>query len=292
MSRFSETLLDHARRPKNLGRDEFADVVGRANLGGSPPQVAIYLSINDGHIERATFEAGGCGVTIAACSAMTEIIKGMTVSDAEQVSSVDLAAYLEGVPNDKAHSLEVTVRALRGALQEIKPLTSAPPTASSRECDADAQIRQSDPSGESALQPYATASQDARNKRLRELNKFMPTCPARRDVKAEEGLYFCADPRVVSNHNLVTSVVCVSCESVRKGPPTRFLPFGEVPAERTGPCEFLGDFKEFRTCSSCRGAVRVKVFECIHDKHTDTTFRECEQCSDYRALSDNTVAAT
>ena len=57
MSRFSETLLEHARHPRNCRRDEQANLIGMANLVGGPPQVEFYLRVKAGRIAKASFQA-------------------------------------------------------------------------------------------------------------------------------------------------------------------------------------------------------------------------------------------
>lgn len=48
-----------------------------------------------------------------------------------------------------------------------------------------------------------------------------------------------------------------------------------------GPCVHLGEEKGTRPCLSCRGNVHVKIFECRHDLHLDTSLRKCQTCPDY-----------
>lgn len=118
MNRFSETLLEHARRPRKLGRDEEAEFVGRATLDGGAPYVTVYVHVDNGRIVKSSFEAGSCGVTIAACSALTELLAGMEASAAVQVTASDLADVLNGTPDDKRYCLDVALESLRNALHE------------------------------------------------------------------------------------------------------------------------------------------------------------------------------
>lgn len=117
MARFSEALMEHARYPKNLGRDELADRIGRADFGGSPPQIEFYLRLDQGKITKASFEAAGCGVTIGACSALVEMIVGIDATQAVKIDAVNLSKKLEGVPGDKEFCLNVAIAALRDALK-------------------------------------------------------------------------------------------------------------------------------------------------------------------------------
>ena len=113
---YSETLLEHARHPHNLGVDENATNLGKANLGGSPPAIEFFLRIREGRIESARFQAVGCGVAIACGSALTDLVQGITVEEAKAVDKPTLVETLNGIPVHKLYCLEVALAALRDAL--------------------------------------------------------------------------------------------------------------------------------------------------------------------------------
>src|SRR5688572_31473982 len=101
MSRYSEILVDQARRPRNFGRDPEADAIGSADFNGQPPTVEIYLRVNKGVVTSAFFHAAGCGVTIAAGSALTELLKGRSVQECLELRPEMVSNELEGIPADK-----------------------------------------------------------------------------------------------------------------------------------------------------------------------------------------------
>lgn len=110
----------------------------------------------------------------------------------------------------------------------------------------------------------------------------LPPCPARHEISPEEGIYFCAHPRVLSKNNLVSTGVCRTCRQVNLPPPKDYLPFKPLPAYAfNGPCKHLGNVKELRECTTCRGNVRVKVFFCNHPAYEATTLGECRNCTDF-----------
>ncbi|MCH7725477.1 MAG: iron-sulfur cluster assembly scaffold protein [Planctomycetes bacterium] len=116
MPRFSQTLLDHARSPRNAGKLDRADAVGEASLHGRAPYTTVYLTFDGDVIAQASFEAFGCGVTIASCSALTEIIVGKTEEECLGIESETVMKALNGIPADKAFCAELAVEALRMAI--------------------------------------------------------------------------------------------------------------------------------------------------------------------------------
>ena len=48
-------------------------------------------------------------------------------------------------------------------------------------------------------------------------------------------------------------------------------------------CVYLGEPFGLRDCASCRGTVRIKIYECHHPAHAETTLSYCRTCPDYQA---------
>ncbi len=82
---YQELILDHNRRPRNLGR--LADANHHAE-GFNPlcgDRLTVYLKLVDGVIEGVSFEGTGCAISTASASLMTEALKGKTEQDARSL---------------------------------------------------------------------------------------------------------------------------------------------------------------------------------------------------------------
>jgi NifU-like protein involved in Fe-S cluster formation len=97
---------------------ECPHLVGRGSLGGYPPNVTLYLRIEGDCIEDATFEAAGCGVTIACGSMLTELVRGRSLVECRQITADELWQALDGAPMGKEYCADVAISALRDALQK------------------------------------------------------------------------------------------------------------------------------------------------------------------------------
>src|SRR4029450_10603125 len=82
---YQEVILDHNRRPRNFRTIEGAN---RHAEGYNPlcgDRLSLYLKVEDGIIEDASFQGSGCAISKASASMMTDNVKGKTLSEAQEI---------------------------------------------------------------------------------------------------------------------------------------------------------------------------------------------------------------
>ena len=115
---YSEKTLDHFRNPRNVGMLEGDDVaVGRVGNPVCGDIMEMYLRIKDDRIVDIKFQTFGCGSAVATSSMTTELVLGMTLDEALEVTRKDVAEALDGLPPIKMHCSNLAADALHDAIK-------------------------------------------------------------------------------------------------------------------------------------------------------------------------------
>ncbi len=113
---YPEKAIDYYIRKLNVGVIEGAEAVD-SFTGLCGDSMKVYLKVKENIIEDAKFQAIGCAGAFASGSALTEMIKGKTLKDAEKITEHDLVKHLEGLPGPKLHCARLAVDALRKSIE-------------------------------------------------------------------------------------------------------------------------------------------------------------------------------
>jgi nitrogen fixation NifU-like protein len=85
--------------------------------------IKLYLRVNKkGIVEDAKFYYLGCPGSASSASAMTELLKGKTVDQANKITEDDILKELGGLPKTKLDCPKLAVKALRKAIAEYEKM--------------------------------------------------------------------------------------------------------------------------------------------------------------------------
>ena len=112
---YSEKVVEHWLKPRNVGRIEEPQGTGRAT-GICGDTMEMTLRIKNDLILDINFLTEGCGITAAVGSMTTELAKGKTVQAALKISPEDIIAAVEGLPPEHRHCADLASATLEDAL--------------------------------------------------------------------------------------------------------------------------------------------------------------------------------
>jgi len=122
---YSQTVIDHALNPRNVGAIQAA--AGYASVTGPcRDTVEIWLNVRNDTIVKASFMTDGCGTTVAAGSTITELVKGKSVNQALKIGQEDVLSALEGLPEESKHCALLAANTLKAAVKDYLAFRNEP----------------------------------------------------------------------------------------------------------------------------------------------------------------------
>ena len=118
-SKYSDKAIKYYTDKVNVG--ELHDYNAHFTFTGPcGDTMEIFLKIKDDVIEDAKFQAIGCAGAFSSGSALTEMIKGKSIEQADKFNEGDIMDYLGGIPESKIHCACLAVRTLEKTIKQYR----------------------------------------------------------------------------------------------------------------------------------------------------------------------------
>ena len=117
---YNEKVMDAFKNPKNVGEIENYDgigVVGNASCGDI---MQITIKVENNVIVDAKFKTFGCAAAVATSSTATDMVIGMTLEQALEVTNKKVVEVLEGLPPQKIHCSVLAEEAIKKAIEDYR----------------------------------------------------------------------------------------------------------------------------------------------------------------------------
>lgn len=116
---YSAKLLDHFEHPRNVGEIAGADASVRVENPACGDIMQLTLKLAAGRIAEARYRTRGCVASIACGSALTEMLIGLTPTEAAALEREAIIAAVGGLPNESMHASHLALGALKAALKQL-----------------------------------------------------------------------------------------------------------------------------------------------------------------------------
>jgi len=121
---YSKEVMDHFMNPRNVGEIKDASGVGEMGNPVCGDIMKMYIRVKNQKdeeiIEDIKFQTFGCGAAVATSSMITEMVKGKTLDEAEEITNAKVAEALGGLPPIKMHCSNLAANALHDAIEDYK----------------------------------------------------------------------------------------------------------------------------------------------------------------------------
>ena len=114
---YSERLLEHFQNPRNVGALDEADIRAEVSNPICGDILLLTAMLDSGRIQQIGYKARGCTASIAAGSALTELLLGKTADEASRLSRADVEEAVGGLSNESKHAAVLAIDGVQALLR-------------------------------------------------------------------------------------------------------------------------------------------------------------------------------
>ena len=120
---YSEKVIEHYERPRNIGSLDTRDNSVGTGLVGAPEcgdVMKLQIQVDDkNRIVDGKFKTFGCGSAIASSSLATEWVKGKSIDEASMIQNTEIVKELS-LPPVKIHCSVLAEDAIKAAIKDYQ----------------------------------------------------------------------------------------------------------------------------------------------------------------------------
>lgn len=116
---FHPAVLDHFEHPRNAGELESPSAAVEVTNPVCGDVLHLAVRVHDGRVSEVKFKTRGCVTSIAASSALTELILGKWRAEISVITPEEISAALGGLPPATFHGAQLAADAAAALLPKL-----------------------------------------------------------------------------------------------------------------------------------------------------------------------------
>ena len=115
---YNQTVMTKFLRPENAGALRGANAVGKAGNSSCGDVIKLYLLVDEeGVVEEAKFKTFGCPAAIACSDVACDLVRGLKIEEALDVSSKEIFDELGGLDDSRVYCSVLAEDAIKLAVE-------------------------------------------------------------------------------------------------------------------------------------------------------------------------------
>lgn len=115
---YNQTVMTKFLRPENAGALRGANAVGKAGNSSCGDVIKLYLLVDEeGVVEEAKFKTFGCPAAIACSDVACDLVRGLKIDEALDVSSKEIFDELGGLEDSRVYCSVLAEDAIKLAVE-------------------------------------------------------------------------------------------------------------------------------------------------------------------------------
>jgi nitrogen fixation NifU-like protein len=115
---YGPKLLDHFQNPRNIGELPLPAVTKEVTNPACGDILRLSVRFEEGRAVEARYRVRGCTASIAAGSALTEILTGRTTAELRLLKAADVEAAVGGLEPESKHAAVLCIDGVRAVLKD------------------------------------------------------------------------------------------------------------------------------------------------------------------------------